>query len=396
MRCLLALLLSTLASAQLPHATTGDLLVSSFGNDRLLRLAADGTQLAEVSYPGLARPRGIVVGDDATVYLISQNSNEVLVLDAALQYVRRFPTGPVISPTGAALGPNGNLFVAGFSSSSVGEFQLDGTLVRTYSDALLGRANCVAFLGDGSFYVASASTGTVVHFGANGQVVRAFTGFGLSSPMGLAIWQAEIYVAGGGSGNIAVFDLAGNPQRELRFPSLTGPQGIAVSVDGTFVASSFFTHNCVWFRGDGTLLRALRPPSSQQPRGLARLSGVAIDANGGPRLGSAFGFAVRSPHDGAIAFLTGLALGRSPGLPLPDGRVFPLNLDPLFEISVSGAAEFQNFVGQLDAAGNAQLSLNLPDIPPLRGLQVHAAAITLDPLSPVLFRQVSAPVAWQL
>ena len=72
-------LLPGLAAAQLPPPATGDLLVSSSGNDLLLRVDFAGTQLASKSYPGLSHPRGIAVAADGTVYLASQTTSEVLV-----------------------------------------------------------------------------------------------------------------------------------------------------------------------------------------------------------------------------------------------------------------------------------------------------------------------------
>lgn len=398
LRSLLAMaaLLAATSPAQLPPTSTGDLLVSSSGNDRLLRLDFRGVELAATTISGIAHPRGIVVSRDGTVYLVSQNTNEVVVLDRLLRVVRRFPTGAVRGPTGAALGPNGNLFVAGFTSSNVGEFQLDGTLVRAYSNNDLSFANCVAFLPDGSFAVASAGNGRVVHFEASGALRRSFTGFGLSSPMGMAVFAGELFVAGGGSNNLVVFDLAGNALREIRHADLSGPQGIAVTTDGVLVTSNFYTHTVSWFERDGTHRRTASPPSSMVPRSVGFLPSMEVVSIGAPQAGVPYPFAVACPFAPGAIYATALSFSTSPGLPLPDGRMFRLTPDALFFLSLGGSPAFAGFVGTLDGNGLALPMLHLPNEPRLRGLTIHAGALTLDPAAASLFRQVSAPVSWTI
>jgi hypothetical protein len=393
---LVAVALLAPLAAQLPPAATGDLLVSSSSNNRLLRLSFDGRELASIALAGLAHPRGIVVVRSGTVYLVSQNSSEVLVLDRALALVRRFPTTNVTAPTGAALGPNGNLFVAGFGSSNVGEYRTDGTFVRTYSGGGLVSANCVAFAPSGDFYVASAATNQVVRFDSAGNPIGAFTGFGLSSPMGIAIWQGEVYVAGGGSDNIAVFDLVGAPRRELRHPDLRGPQGVAFTAEGLLATSGFYNHKIVWLRPDGTHVRSVTPPSSSVPRSVAFLHGVDLEYVGSPVLGAPFPLTVTSPFEPNTIHLTAVAFSAQPGLPLPDGRVFPATPDILFQFSTSGVAAFANFVGFLDASGRASAAMTFPDFDFLRGVKIYGAALTFDPGYPGLFRQVSRSFSWTL
>ncbi len=391
-----ALLALAAAGQTLPPATTGDLLVSSSGNDRLLRLDFGGTELASLPLPGLAHPRGLAVSPTGTVYVASQNSGEVLELDRRLQLVRRFATGPVVGPTGIALRTNGNLLVAGFSSSNVGEFRPDGTLVRTFADPKLRFTNCVALLPDGSFFAASAGNGTVVYFDSTGTARFDATGFGLSSPMGLAVWNNELFVAGGGSNNIVVFDLAGAPLRELRHADLSGPQGIAVTAGGELVSASFFTHKVVWLKPDGTWLRTAAPGSSLVPRSVAFLPSASLLTTGSPTLGTPYPFTVDSPHEPGLAYATGMALAQAPAIPLPRGRTLPLAADALFQLSLSGAPAFAGFVGLLDGQGKGTPVLNLPNLAALQGVTVHAAAVTLDPAWPTLFRQVTAATSWTL
>jgi sugar lactone lactonase YvrE len=391
-----ALLLAVPSPSQLPPRTTGDVLVSSSGNNRLLRLDFRGVEVAAATIAGVAHPRGIVVTGNGTVFLVSQNTDEVVVLDAALRLVRRFPTGAVRGPTGAALGPGGNLFVAGFNSSNVGEYRLDGSFVRAVSANDLVFANCVTFLPDGSFVAASAGNGRVVHFEASGTVRASYTGFGLSSPMGMAVYGSELFVAGGSSHNIVVFDLAGAALRELRHADINGPQGVAFTADGVLITSSFYSHKISWFERNGTHLRTVTPPSSNVPRSLAFLPSLELIAAGAPRPGVPFPLALSSPYEPSTIYATALAFSTSPGWPMLDGRIFPLTPDPLFYVSLSGGAVFRDFIGVLDAGGRGVPTLHLPNIPGLTGLTLHAAALTFDPVFATLFRQMSAPASWTI
>jgi hypothetical protein len=395
---LVALLAAAAATAQLPLPTTGDLLVSSTGNHRLLRLGFDGRQLAELTLPGLVSPRGIAVRPAAgEVYLVSEGTAEVLVLDRALQVARRFPTVGVASPTSAAFGPSGDLFVAGFNSSNVGRFRTDGTPLGTFSaPGQLVNTNCVMFRADGGSYTASAANGSVVEFDAAGTFVRRFTGFGLSSTMGLAVWNGELFAAGGGSNNIVVFDLAGTPLREIRHPDLAGPQSIAFRGDGTFVVSGFYNHRIAAFRADGAHLWTVQPPGSSVPRGAAFLPGCVLDVPPGPVLGAPFAMPLESPFEPGLTYLCALSVASSPGLPLPDGRVWPLASGGLLQASLFGGPPlFTNFVGVLDARGTAAPTLFLPDWAFLRGLSLWTGALTLEP-TPLTIRQIAASRLLQL
>lgn len=384
------LLVATLASvdavAQLPPATTGDLLVASAQNNRLLRLAFDGTQLGEFTYTNLSHTRGVVVDPAGTIYVVSQNTNEVLVLDRDLKLIRRFSTKNVNSPTGAALSPRGELYVAGFNSSNVGVFKADGTFLRAVTATALRFSNCVAFRGDGHYFVASAGNGSVVQFDGNDKFVRSFSGYGLSSPMGLAIWNNELYAAGGGSSNIVVFDRGGKALRQVRHQDISGPQGIAFTTGGDFVVSSFYSNKLSWYTAGGKHLRTVLPKSSSVPRSIAMLPSAELRAPGKPVLGRPLAIDLSSPFDPRLGYIAALSLTQKPGIRLPDGRVLGLNLDAAFLLSL----DFPGFIGVLDTHGAARINLWLPDLPWLRGLRVHMAALTVDPQQSNPFRQITA------
>ena len=70
--------------------------------------------------------------------------------------------------------------------------------------------------------------------------------------------------------------------------------------------------------------------------------------------------------------------------PLGGAMDLPVNLaSPFFSLVLQGFPIFQNFIGALDAAGNAQATVLIPNIPFLSGFQWHFAFATLTPAANV-------------
>ena len=85
------------------------------------------------------------------------------------------------------------------------------------------------------------------------------------------------------------------------------------------------------------------------------------------------------------SYILAMALGNSPGIPLSDGRVIPLNGDGVFFLSVfSGPLiGLNNAQGVLDADGRATVVWNVPPITLPPGLQIYFAFVTINPSLPV-------------
>jgi Concanavalin A-like lectin/glucanases superfamily/IPT/TIG domain len=85
--------------------------------------------------------------------------------------------------------------------------------------------------------------------------------------------------------------------------------------------------------------------------------------------------------------------GSSPGVPIGPGLVIPLNPPFLnYETGASLSSLFVNFFGVLNAAGHASPYVNVPAMPSLSGVVVHAAYVTLDPLAPLYVDFISGAV----
>ena len=89
--------------------------------------------------------------------------------------------------------------------------------------------------------------------------------------------------------------------------------------------------------------------------------------------------------------------GFSPGVPLPDGRTIPLNLDGLTLLTANVALPpfLTGNTGVLDGLGRATVRFNLNSLP-VTGLRLWAAAVTVDPNAPLGISQISAPLLFVL
>jgi DNA-binding beta-propeller fold protein YncE len=246
------------AEFPLPPAATGAVYVSSFGTDEIVAYAADGSFIRRFGHPDLRGPRGLAfVGEDERqlLFCAAQSSDRVLVFTPDGVYVRQFTGGGLDGPTGLAIGPRGELHVSSFDTDRVLVFDAAGELEGSYGHADLDGPNCVAFTPDGNrIFVVSQLNSRIVVFDCDRHFLGSFTGGGLASAMGAAVWGGELFVTGGSSHTVAVFDLAGTFRRNIVDELIDGPQGIAFDERGEFVVGSFYTGKVARFTRAGERL----------------------------------------------------------------------------------------------------------------------------------------------
>ena len=98
-----------------------------------------------------------------------------------------------------------------------------------------------------------------------------------------------------------------------------------------------------------------------------------------PSPGTTVHMSLQFPGDGGDLYLTAISLsGTCPGIPLPDGRFMPLNLDTATRISVfvDLPAIFQGFQGTLSATNEAAPALAIPALASLSGVVISVAALS--------------------
>jgi len=84
----------------------------------------------------------------------------------------------------------------------------------------------------------------------------------------------------------------------------------------------------------------------------------------------------------------------TPGVIPIDSRHVRLGFDALLLPSMIGEAPsvFSNYVGTIDANGRARAAINLPQLPPLIGLDLHTMFLVLDFAAPNWILRISNTV----
>ena len=244
---------TTLISAQypLPPAEAGNVYVSASGSSAVYCFDPTGSLLFEFEHADLRQPRGLAFSSSGELYIGSQAADRILVFDRQGDYLRQFTAEGFDSPTSLAFDADGRLYASSFASDEVFVFE-DEVFSHRFGHEDLNGPNCIAIGPRDDLYVVSQLTNFVLRFEQNGEFIEKFTGGGLSSPMGAAIYDGLLYVTGGASNTVAIFDLDGDFQRNLSTnPPVSGPQGIAFHPDGDFVTTSFFTGAVVAFDRSG-------------------------------------------------------------------------------------------------------------------------------------------------
>lgn len=96
--------------------------------------------------------------------------------------------------------------------------------------------------------------------------------------------------------------------------------------------------------------------------------------------GAALGLKVESPNQPNTSYLTAASFTTNVGLALAPSLHLALDQDWLFWLSIATPLGpiFNNFVGNLDAFGNATPGVNIPNLPALQGYQIAIQTAVVD------------------
>ena len=108
-------------------------------------------------------------------------------------------------------------------------------------------------------------------------------------------------------------------------------------------------------------------------------SATSVTLAGSPTIGTSTSFAITASLGSFKPYVFGLSLGTSPGLPLSDGRVIPLNYDFLMAYILMPSNGVLNAFGTFPFSPSASIPFNIPMIPSLVGLTVYAGFVVEDP-----------------
>ena len=241
-------------------------------------------------------PRAIGVAGDSTVWVVDKTAR-LQHFDAAGKHLGGFsmPESAAGKPTGLAVGPDGNVWVADTHYHRVVVFKPDGEEVRRFGaygtePGRMVYPTDVAFAGDGRVFVSEYGGNDRVNiWSIEGEFLGSFGTFGadsgqLSRPSALAVDAARkrLYVADACNHRIAVYDLAGTLDKYIgsvgrEIGQLRYPYDVALTAGGRIVVCEYGNNRIQVFSPDGRGLAVLGGPGRQLGE-LAYPWGVAIGA----------------------------------------------------------------------------------------------------------------------
>jgi len=130
------------------------------------------------------------------------------------------------------------------------------------------------------------------------------------------------------------------------------------------------------------------------PSGVCVNQGKALSGAGNARLGTLYQLKLRNegpvPYGNKIYVISG-SFGARPGFTLADGRQVNLALDPLYFVTTQNLLPgiFQNFVGSLNSAGDANANVLILNEPVIIGLRTFYSYAVIDGAFPSSIQQVS-------
>ncbi len=203
-----------------------------------------------------SRPRSLSFGPDGNLYVVSENTDELLRYDATTgELIGAFvaaQSGGLDRPFAHRFGPDGNLYIASFNTDEILRYHgTTGAFIDVFVSAGSGGLDGPAellFGSNGDLYVANNTNSSVLRYnGTTGAFVGVFVASGsggLAAPRGMEFGpDGHLYVAGSSSGNILRYDRTSGALLDVFVPSgsggLSGPGWIMFHGDGSLYVTDW-------------------------------------------------------------------------------------------------------------------------------------------------------------
>jgi len=132
----------------------------------------------------------------------------------------------------------------------------------------------------------------------------------------------------------------------------------------------------------GTVIQSRAYPGGRNLSGVELYASRKVSGSGSFAGGSTYNVNFSFPRSGGLSYVAAMSLSQRPGIPLPDGRVINLAIDPLLVLSIGGIPGITTgFAGVLDGSGRATGTVTLPSGFPA-GLRVFISAVAVNPALP--------------
>ena len=106
---------------------------------------------------------------------------------------------------------------------------------------------------------------------------------------------------------------------------------------------------------------------------------ASISVSGTAAIGNTIYLDINDPQNANKPYILSAAFGSSPGIPLGDGRIIPLNNDWLFNavLYVPSLFGFSSSIGTLDSQGNGQVIWAIPNLSFFQNANISFSFVTL-------------------
>lgn len=209
----------------------------------------------------LQRPQSGAVDEQGRVFVTDVSRQAVFVFDAVAGELRVWewaaPGQRFKAPIGVAPLANGETLVTDSELGLVVRLDVGGRPVASFGADQLARPTGLAVTPEGEVFIADTQANEIKVFGGDGSYHRSFGGRGdqpgqLNAPTYLCLVGDRVYVTDTLNSRIQVFSRSGEylsalGVRGLYVGNLTRPKGIAVSPNGlVYVVESYFDHLLVF------------------------------------------------------------------------------------------------------------------------------------------------------
>lgn len=213
------------------------LFISEYMTNQVVKVR--GRSQTTVPTTGLTRPTGTVLDAERNLYVSDTGNNRVVKVPADGSGQTTVPATGLSRPLGLALDRSGNLYIADSFNDRVVKVPADGGPQTTVPTTGLTHPDGLAFDRAGNLYIADFVNDRVVKVPAGGGPQTTVPTTGLSQPTGLAVRARTLYIADSGHDRVLRVRLNGGQQRTVPTTGLNSPQGLALDAARNLYIADF-------------------------------------------------------------------------------------------------------------------------------------------------------------